>query len=60
MAEGKYVITLTRISESQYVQLKSIFENLNCYGRTPEEQGVIDQQNKEKMERLQQTWGTMK
>ena len=60
MAEGKYVITLTRISESQYIQLKSIFENLNCYGRTPEEQGVIDQQNKEKLERLQQTWGTMK
>ena len=60
MAEGKYVITLNRISESQYIQLKSIFENLNCYGRTPEEQGDIDQQNKEKMERLQQTWGTMK
>ena len=49
MAEGKYVITLTRISESKYIQLKSIFENLNRYGRTPEEQGVIDQQNKEKM-----------
>ena len=43
MEEGKYVITLTRISESKYIQLKSIFENLNCNGRTPEEQRNIDQ-----------------
>ncbi len=58
--DNKYVITLTKISNLKYTQLQNIFENLNCYGRTPEEQEIIDQKNKEKIERLQETWGTMK
>ena len=58
--DNNYIINLTTLSESKYIQLKNIFEGLNRFGRTPKEQMDIDNQNKEKLERLQKTWETMK
>jgi hypothetical protein len=62
-ADGKvlsYYIDRTTITEEQYQQLKEFYGKLNQYARTAEEQEKKDWEDKEKLESLQRTWGTMK
>ncbi len=58
--DGTYYIDRTTITQSQYEELKAIFQTLNFLGRTDKEQMERDEVDRERLERMQATWGTMK
>lgn len=59
-SDGTWFIDLTRITEEQYNELLEFYQTLNNYGRTEEEQNDIDTKDKQELETLEATWGTMK
>lgn len=59
-ADGTWFIDLTRITDEQYSELLEFYQTLNDYGRTEEEQKEMDAKDKQDLESLEATWGTMK
>ena len=55
-----WTVKKTKLSNEKYKQLQSLFNSLNENGRTPMEQRNADAKAKQKLETLQQTWGTMR
>lgn len=59
--EGTYYIDRTTLTLEDYEKIKVVLETLNELGRTEDEQTSRDEQvAKERLERMEATWGTMK
>ncbi len=56
----KWVVTKTILSQDKYLKLFKIFEGLDNRGFTPKEARLPDMKEKQKLESLQITWGSMK
>lgn len=55
-----YNVKKKQITEEKYDSLKSIYDNVDENCLTEEDYIRIDKENKQKIEQMQISWGTMK